>query len=159
MLNNMKNNQNKARQIWREFLRNESPELARVAKAVARQMGGVNVETLESLYSISRHSIADGYTGFIYYAETVTFWRKNRAAISALMAYEADSLGENVLGMVTSFNALKGYTPDEIGRALFGNYNSDYTQLYNVFAWYAAEEVAYRFGEYCYDQDIDIYNL
>lgn len=154
----MKNNQTPA-QIWRAFLANESTELATVAKAVKNQIGLPLADVLEELHSISRHSIADGYTGFIYYSETVAFWRKNRAKISALMNYEADCLGENVLGMVSRFNSLKDYTADEIGRALYGNYNGDFTQIYNYFAWFAAGEVAYRFGEYCYENDIDPFDL
>ena len=154
----MKNNQTPAA-IWRAFLANESNELATVAKAVKNQMGMPLAEMLENLYSISRHSIADGYTGFIYYSETVAFWRKNRAKISALMNYEADSMGENVLQMVSRFRSLEGFTADEIGRALYGNFNDDLTKIYNTFAWFAAEEVAYRFGEFCYENNIDPFNL
>lgn len=83
MLNNMKNNQTPA-QIWRAFLANESNELATVAKAVKNQIGLPLADVLEELHSISRHGIAAGYTGFIYYSETVSFWRKNRAKIFAL---------------------------------------------------------------------------
>lgn len=155
----MKTNNQTPAQIWRAFLANESTELATVAKAVKNQMGLPLADVLENLYSISRHSIADGYTGFIYYSETVAFWRKNRAKISALMNYEADSLGENVFTMVRAFRSLGGNTGDELGRALYGNYCDDLTQIYNVFAWYAAESVAYRFGEFCYENNFDPFNL
>lgn len=143
----MKNNQTPA-QIWRAFLANESTELAAVAKAVKNQIGLPLADVVEELANIS-----DCHCGM------VAFWRKNRAKISALMNYEADSLGENVLGMVSCFNSLQDYTADEIGRALYGNYNGDLTQIYNSFAWFAAEEVAYRFSDYCYENDIDPFNL
>lgn len=159
MLNNMKNNQPTPAQIWRAFLANESTELATVAKAVKNQMGLPLADVVENLYSISRHGIAGGYTGFVYYSETVAFWRKNRAKIFALMNYEADSMGENVFAMVRSFRMLGDYTDHEVGRALFGNYCDGLTYIYNVFAWYAAEVVAYRFGEFCYDNNIDPFNL
>lgn len=156
----MKTNQTPA-QIWRAFLANESNELATVAKAVANQMYGTTADTLQELANINQSScgIAGGYAGFIYYTETVAFWRKNRAKISALMNYEADSLGENVLQMVSRFRSLKGFTADEIGRALYGRFSDDLTQIYNTFAWFAAEEVAYRFGEFCYENDINPFDL
>ena len=156
----MKNNQNTARQIWREFLRNESPALAAVAKAVARQMHGENSETLDELAYISESScgIAGGYTGFIYYSDTVDFWRKNRAKITALINYEAESLGENPLKMVCRFRSLEGFSVAEIARALYGRYSDDLTKIYNTFAWFAAEEVAYRFAEYCYEYNVVRYS-
>lgn len=156
----MKNNQTPA-QIWRAFLENESTELATVAKAVKNQIGLPLADVIEELANINGClcGISGGFTGFVYYSETVAFWRKNRAKISALMSYEADDLGENVFSMVRSFRSLGCFTNDELGRALYGNYNGDFTQIYNTFAWYAAEEVAYRFCEYCYENDIDPFNL
>lgn len=157
----MKNNQTPA-QIWRAFLQNESAELAAVAKSVIKQLGcGVTFEGLTELHSVTRCSCgaAGGFSGFVYYSDTVAFWRKNRAKITALMNYEADGLGEgSAFDMVSRFRSLKDFTPGEIGRALYGNFCDDLTQIYNTFAWYALEEVSYRFGEFCYDQDIDIYN-
>jgi hypothetical protein len=65
----------------------------------------------------------------------------------------ADGIGENVLQMVCNFNGLKDYDTEEIAKALFGNYNSDYDQIYNVFAWFALEEVANRYADYSYEND------
>lgn len=157
----MKDNQT-PRQIWRNFLAEQSPELIAVAKAVARQMGGVNQNTLEELEAVNRASAgaAAGFIGFTYYDDTVAFWRRNRAATLRLMYYEFDGIGEESLfSMVSHFRSLEEATPDEIGRALWGRFNEDLTQIYNIFAWYALETVAYRFGDYLYDADIDIYNI
>lgn len=96
---------------------------------------------------------AGGFTGFIWYSETVAFWRKNRQKIYKLMKEQSEGLGENVLGMVCGFNGLKDYEAEDIARALFGNYNSDYDQIYNVFAWYALEEVAFYYSEWCYENN------
>ena len=158
----MKNNQTTARQIWRQFLNNEAAELSAVAVPVVRQLGGVNLDTLRTLRDVSNSycGAAAGFSGFVYYTETAAFWRKNRAKIKALMNYEAEAFGEcSTFDMVCRFNSLKGFTADEVGRALYGNYSDDLTQIYNTFSWYALEEVAYRFGEYCYENDIDIYEL
>ena len=96
---------------------------------------------------------AAGFGGFIYYRETVAFWRAHRPKIYAYMEELADGLGENVLQMVCSFNGLKDYETEEIARALYGNYNADYDAIYNVFAWFALEEVANRYADYSYEND------
>lgn len=75
------------------------------------------------------------------------------------MNYEAEQLGDTLFDMVCRFNSLQDFNAEEVGRALFGNYSAERTQIYNTFAWFALEEVAYRFGEYCYENDIDIYEL
>lgn len=157
----MKNNQATACQIWRAFLQTESADLVAVARPVIRQLGGINSETLQSLNDVSRCSAgaAGGFTGFIYYTETVEFWRKNRAKITALINYEADGLGENPLEMVCRFRSLEGFSVDEIGLALYGKYSDYLAQIYNTFAWFALEAVAFRFSEYLYDTDVDIYEL
>ena len=98
---------------------------------------------------------AGGFSGFVWYSETSSFWRKNRKLITELMQEQADSLGENPLSMVLGFNCFKGgsFSQEEIGRALFGNYNEDYMQIYNAFAWFALEEVAYRFSDFKYENE------
>lgn len=157
----MKNNQT-PRQIWRNFLAEQSPELVAVAKTVARQMGGVNQNTLEELEAVNRASAgaAAGFIGFTYYDDTVAFWRKNRAKIIALMNEEAEAIGyESAFEMVRGFRSLEEATTDETARALYGRFNEDLTQIYNSFAWHALEAVAYRFGDYLYEADIDIYNI
>ena len=158
----MENNQTTARQVWRQFLNNEAAELSAVAVPVVRQLGGVDLDTLATLRDVSccHCGAAGGFPGFIYYTETAVFWRKNRAKITALMNYEAADFGDgSAFEMVRRFKSLEGFTAEEVGRALFGNYSAELTQIYNTFAWYALEEVAYRFGEYCYDNDINIYEL
>ena len=94
---------------------------------------------------------AAGFTGFIYYSETVSFWRAHRKKIYAHMSELADELGENVLQMVCNFGGLKDYETEEIARALYGHYDEELTGIYNVFAWFALEEVANAFSNYEYE--------
>lgn len=96
-----------------------------------------------------------GFSGFIYYSETSKFWRKNRKLITKHMQELANDLGENLMSMVLNFNSFKdgAFSEEEIGRALFGNFNEDYMQIYNVFAWYALEEVAYQFSNFKYESE------
>lgn len=95
---------------------------------------------------------AGGFGGFIYYSETCAFWRRNRKIITERLNGLAFELGENMLQMIMSFGGIKGvFSEDEVGRALYGNYNSDLEQIYNVFAWFALEEVAHWYSDFEYE--------
>lgn len=140
---------------WRKFLKDSPAELSAVAKTVIKQLGGYFPESLEALQNVSASpcGAAGGFGGFIYYSETVEYWRKNRKKITLLMEYQAEAIGyENTLEMVQNFNSLQGnYTTDEIARALYGRFDDNLTQIYNTFAWYALEEVAYLWNEFIYN--------
>ena len=130
---------------WRKFLAEQPAELSAVAKSVIKQLGGTTPEALEDLHAVYSSSCgaAGGYSGFIWYSDTVAFWRKNRKKITNLMGYECEGIGyKNTLEMVQGFNSLKDYTADEIARALYGRFDDDLTVIYNTFAWYALEETA-----------------
>ena len=127
----------------------------KLINAVKKQAGLNWSELQDYLENVanSPYGAAGGFSGFIYYNETSEFWRKNRRLITKRMQDLADELGENLMSMVLSFNSFKdgSFSEEEIGRALFGNFNEDYMQIYNVFAWYALEEVAYQFSEFKYE--------
>lgn len=128
--------------------------LAALVVPVKNQLGCSSVsEFWDQLENVGRspYGAASGFTGFIYYSETVAFWRAYRAKITKCLGDLAESLGEDTLHMVCSFNSLEGYEYDEIARALYGNYNSDYDYIYNTFAWFALEEVAHRYSDYEYE--------
>jgi hypothetical protein len=120
-------------------------------RAVARQMGGWT-ELRESARDITRHGIDGGFSGFIYYSETVAFWRKNRTLIIGLLTQQAEEMGLDPTEMVCSFNCLKTTDPGvskdrrrEVYRELFGlmKYDDgDDVIVANAMAWYAAEEAA-----------------
>lgn len=117
-------------------------------RAVARQMGGWS-EFRESASDIANHGIAGGFSGFIYYTETIAFYRKNRAAILDLLEQQAEELGMDPTEMVCGFNCLR--TDDqkdraelnrEVWRTLGGRMGPDDYLVANALAWYAAEEAA-----------------
>lgn len=111
---------------------------AQLIRSVIRQSGG-----FDSFKEDAQDGKVRGFSGWIYYTETVGFWRKNKALIIELATDQAADFGEELLAMVSSFNAIKSdYNSTEIGAALFGRYNDDFTYIYNVMAWYALEEVA-----------------
>lgn len=127
----------------------------KLIKAVKRQTGRDWAEFQDELKNVSASpcGAAGGFSGFIYYSETVAFWRRNRKVITEQLNELALSLGENVMSMVMSFGGIKDgdFSEDEIGRALYGRYDDELQQIYNVFAWYALEEVAHWYADFEYE--------
>lgn len=126
----------------------------KLIKAVKRQSGYDWNDFQDYLKNVSSSpcGAAGGFIGFIYYSETSEFWRRNRKIITERLNDLAFELGENTLLMVMSFGGVKGnFSEDEIGRALYGRYNSDLDQIYNVFAWFALEEVANWYSNFEYE--------
>jgi hypothetical protein len=111
----------------------------KLTNAVIKQLGG-----RESLEDIANHGIDGGFTGFIYYSDTVKFFKKNRALILELAKEMASDLGENVIDMIAGFNCLTDddETRESIARCLWGRVTDNDTQVANALAWFAAEEVA-----------------
>lgn len=119
-----------------------------VALAVKAQTGLNKDDFFALLDNVVRspYGAAAGFTGFIYYSETVNFWRKNRSKILRFAEDQAEELGQNVVDMVAGFKEIKDdFTAGEVATALYGRYNEDYTNIYNVLAWYALEEVAFYY--------------
>lgn len=129
----------------------------RLAAAVVRQLGGWESFT-ESARDISNHGIDGGFSGFIYYAETIQFARRNRPAILDLLKEQAADFGESgPIALVRGFNCLTDrrgpkpvpeYTEDEISGALYGSAKGDAAEvILNALAWYAGEEIARRYTD------------
>ena len=103
----------------------------------------------------AEHGADIGIPGFIYYSETVSFFTFNREDIVNHMEQTAAELGTDIISMVQDFGVFRFSgkpTPSEIGKALWdsGQQWDELINLYNVFAWYALEEVArtwYRYLE------------
>lgn len=136
----------------------QNEDMKKMAKAVYKQIGAENDEEFfEVINNVAGCSCgaAGGFSGFIYYTETSDFWRRNKVAIKENMKESADSCGESsVISMCKNFNALKGdFSEDEIGRALYGKFDKELYQIYNVFAFYALEEVANRASDFSYECD------
>jgi hypothetical protein len=132
---------------YKSFLKNHEDNKSLIS-AVKKQLDCNSVnEFFEELDNVSKSPCGanGGFTGFIYYTETTAFWRANKKNIKNLMEQEADELGESsVISMVKNFNSVKDdFSEDEIGRALYGKFDEDLYQLYDTFAKYALEEIAY----------------
>ena len=116
---------------------NEHPEFAKLIRSVARNLDR------ENYTNVYENGIDGGYNNFIYYSDTVKFWRINRKQITALLLETSDMIGQDVLFMIRNFGCLgRDYTIDEIGKCLYGNFSENNpVQIYNAFAWFAAEEI------------------
>jgi hypothetical protein len=94
-----------------------------------------------------------GISGFIYYSETIAFFKKNRATIASHMERTAAEFGTDIFSMVQGFGVFRNSgkpTPSEVGKALWDSGQSypELNSLYNVFAWYALEEVSRTWYSY-----------
>ena len=97
-----------------------------------------------------------GFGGFIYYHETIPFFIANRQDIVSHIENMAEEIGTDIISMVQGFGVFRhGSKPTagEVGRALYGSGKTwpELTTLYNVFAWYALEEVSRTWYRYLED--------
>ena len=108
--------------------------------------GSVFKDLSSEFENCAEHGANVGFGGFIYYNETIAFFKANRQDIVKHMENFAAELGTDIISMVQGFGVFRNSTPPttgEIGRALWGGIiRDDFTTLYNVFAWYALEEVS-----------------
>jgi hypothetical protein len=123
-----------------------------------RSNGGM--ESLKNLSAnladCAKHGADSGFPGFIYYCDTLAFFRRNRQDIVKNMELMAKELGEDIIGMVQGFGVFRYEmppSPAEVGRALWGagTLKDDLTGLYNVFSWFALEEISRVWFRYLED--------
>jgi hypothetical protein len=120
---------------------------AALVRATVRQCGGWDNFT-ERARDVVNHGAAGGFSGWIYYTETVVFTRRNRAAIAALCESTAKELGDGgAVALVRGFNCLKGdYTESEVARTLYGKGDGEQI-VANALAWFALEETARAYAD------------
>ena len=125
-----------------EFIKNSNIS-AKLIRAVSRQIGSWEYFT-ESAQDIQNHGADGGWNGFTWYTDTCKFYRRNRAAILAMLESLADDLGEDLLSLVASFNCLRQYklTQNEVAQALYLSKGEWVDTVQNAMAWFALEEVA-----------------
>jgi hypothetical protein len=114
----------------------------KLTRAVIKQLGGMDQNTLQD---IANYSIDGGFHGFVYYADTVAFYRKNRTLINERVDMSAD----DPVSFVAGFNCLRP-ADGAIKRAIMiclggGRLNTDndaIDMVCNALSWFAAEEIA-----------------
>jgi len=101
---------------WRNGEKVESTMNKKLITAVKRNLGG---DVKQQLKDITNHGISGGFGGFIYYSDTVKFFKNNRAEIIELVREMAQEFGQDPIEFVASFNCLKPAdfeTREEIAR-------------------------------------------
>ena len=125
-----------------------------LATAVIRQHGNWK-SFKECAPDFAQHGVDGGFSGFIYYNETVEFAKKYRNLIAKLAESQSEDFGSDVIDMIKGFNCFKDDRPSTsvIGRCLYGD--SDDSSVMNALAWYAAEEVLRAYVDFTESQGGD----
>lgn len=127
-----------------QVLRDNS-EYKTLINAVIRNIG------LDSVSDVNSHGMQVGFSGFIYYSETHTFAMRYRKIIVSLLEEQADSLGEEVVEMVSGFGIFRRDKMDNDDRKdlykYLGGGRPTQGPITNVMAWFAAEEVCRMFED------------
>lgn len=129
-----------------DFIANHCNVPDTLARAVIRQLGGWEAFQ-ESAPDIARHGVDGGFSGFIYYSDTVAFTRRNLPAIRAAARSMAGEFDQGIGEFLAGFGCLKGYSADECAEAFYSGKGDASQAVYNALAWFAAEEVARSFDD------------
>jgi hypothetical protein len=121
-------------------------------KAVSEQLGYElnEPEAAEALQEVANHGADSGFSGFIYYSETVKFARDNMKLIIEQLESDASDYGVDVFQMISDFNCLSdgNYQPFKIASVIYDNADEATindgadTAILNALAWYALESIA-----------------
>ena len=142
-----------------DFLKaaNTNPKLT---AAVIRQFGGWDYFK-EQAHDVANHGIDGGFSGFIYYSETVSFTKKHKKLIiESIQQFADDVVGESFTKVITDFNCLKksGITENDVLGSLMCPRSCEediLTLVYNALAWYAGETVAREYTDFVYNLEND----
>lgn len=112
----------KRTQINHEYINSATPEIQRMIRAIRRNL------SVTDLRDVCEHGADSGFTGFVYYTETVKFYDRHEEAIWQLLESDAESMGESPLQLIAGFGGAKGVT--------------DMRTFKNLLTWYALETIA-----------------
>jgi hypothetical protein len=117
------------------------------------------IELSSEFESYALHGVNTGFGKFCYLQETIAFFKRNQTDIVNHLENTSDELGIDFFSMVQGFGVFRNSkkpTINQIGRALWGNrkIQPELCALYNVFAWYALEEVARTWLRYLEENPI-----
>jgi len=116
---------------------------APLVRAVVRQCGGWS-EFKELAFDAAKYGANGGFSGFIYYSDTMSFTKRNIAAIMEVAKDLAETIGEgDEFELIASFNGLRGeFTAAEVARAIYSPRGEGRQSVFNALAWFALEYVA-----------------
>ena len=117
-------------------------------RAVVSQMGGADC-LYEAASDVATSGANYGWSGFIYYNDTVAFTKRHKQKIIDCLKEDAFSYGESFANFVSSFNCFNGMTQDQILDGLYNPKSDAMIIVYNGLAWYALESVCYAIVNEC----------
>ena len=124
-------------------VKREYPDKAKLINAVVSRIGK------DSIMDVVNHGADAGYSGFTYYSDTCSFYRKHRADINQWIKDTFSDYGyKSAVEMVKNFNCAKDEEEENIGRCIYGgrlNGNDETMNVMNCLAWFALEEVCRLF--------------
>lgn len=120
---------------------------AKLVRGVILQLGS-GKKAMDSLEDVYNHGADGGFNGFIYYCDTLEFYRRYKKEIIQLAEQMSDDLGMDTIEMIMNFGCFKDNEHDpqfkrEIMKTLYGQAVN--TEVANAMAWFALEEVAREF--------------
>lgn len=122
----------------------DNKEYKTLINAVISNLGGIHY-----VDDINNHGINAGFPGFTYYSDTHAFAMRYRKIIVRLLEEQADSLGEDVVSMVSNFGVFRNSPMDADDKKdlykYLGGGRPTQGAITNVMAWFAAEEVCRMF--------------
>lgn len=121
---------------------NHSSINSNLIRNTIKQFGGFS-RFKDAAPDVTNHGIDGGFSGWIYYVDTIKFYSRNREAIIEMAIDQAEECGIDMLEMIQGFGVFRNnpISKHDIAKALYGKSN-DTTTVQNAMAWYAAEEVA-----------------
>ena len=113
----------------------------KLVRAVVQQVGGWR-EFEDRAPDVVNHGADGGFSGFIYYTDTVAFAKRHKAPILAA-AKDVDDTSSSVgiIRFVAGFRCVEE-TEEDIAKAIFSGRGDAVTRVYNALAWFALEEVS-----------------
>lgn len=123
----------------------ESGLPASLVRSTIRQCGDWRAFQ-EMAQDVCNHGANGGFSGFIYYSETVPFAKRNKKGIVETIKDTLDYYEEcgSVPAFIAEFNCVD-LTTDQVAIALYTGKGDNVTEVYNALAFYALEEVARRY--------------
>ena len=121
----------------------------KLAHAVIKSLGGWS-DLKENAPDVAKHDADSGFSGFIYYNDTIRFARRNLPAILTMAENQARDCGsESVAAMIAGFNCLKNSTVFEVEQVLMhpSKDTDDAVMVLNALAWYALEEICRAYND------------
>ena len=121
---------------------------APLIRAVVKQSGGWN-SFQEMARDVATHGADAGFSGWIYYRETMEFFRKNRKVVLEYAEEMAQDLGEPMLSMIQGFGIFRDAPIDtqDLAKALYAGKGPEVATVYNVMSWFSLEEVARAYDD------------